>query len=402
MIACPLVTTGERVLAETLSHLDCQAQSLGSFGFQSLATPGSPASFALTGLLTLFIALFALRMLLGEGVEGRDAVNAILKLGIVMTLAVSWPAFRTLAYDTVLLAPAEVAASVTPSTLPETSAGFNERLQNIDSGIATLTLLGAGWQNGSLALDQRGNDAFRTVAIADSTALGWARTIYLSSVIGSLAVLRIAGGLLLALAPLMAGLLLFDFSRGVFAGWVRGLLLVALGALGITLVLAVEVAVVEPWLADVLQRRASGYATPSAPTELLAFVIAFAAASAGLLAMLGKVAFHNAWSIKIGRAVDQVRDRLVPAAAGSRPVTAAAQPIEIRAHARALSVSEGVTNLIRHEEARRGAARVTLALPSPEAPSRVPGAEAQGRIGSSWRRTSGRTTAAHRQRDSRS
>jgi type IV secretion system protein VirB6 len=401
MIACPSVTTGERVLVDTLSHLDCQAQTLGSFGFQSLAIPGSPASFALTGLLTLFIALFAIRMLLGDGVEGRDAVNAVLKVGIVMTLAVSWPAFRILAYDTVLLAPAEVAASITPSTLPDTGAGFTERLQNIDSGIATLTLEGAGWQTGSLALDQRGNDAFRTVAIADSTALGWARAIYLSSVIGSLAILRIAGGLLLAIAPLMAGLLLFDFSRGLFAGWVRGLVLVALGSLGITLVLAVEVAVVEPWLVDVLQRRASGYATPTAPTELLAFTLAFATTSAGLFILLGKIAFQNSWSIKVGRSISEVRDRILQAPPAPAPALVAGQPIDIRAQARALTVSQGVTNLIRHEESRRGAAQATLALPPPETTTRLAGGDAHGRIGSSWRRTSGRTTAAQTQRDNR-
>ena len=189
-MACPSVTTGGQVLAETLSHLDCQAQTLGSFGFQSLAAPGSPASLALTGLLTLFIAMFAIRMLLADGVGGRDAVNGIIKVGIVLTLAVSWPAFRILAYDTVLLAPAEVASSITPSTLPDTGAGFTQRLQNIDTGIATLTLQGGGWQTGSMALEQLGDDTIRTIAIADSTALGWARAIYLSAVIGALAILR--------------------------------------------------------------------------------------------------------------------------------------------------------------------------------------------------------------------
>ena len=89
----------------------------------------------------------------------------------------------------------------------------------------------------------------------DETGFGWARTIYLASTIGSLAILRIAGGLLLALAPLVAGLLLFDFARGLFAGWLRGLVLVALGSLGITILLAVEIAVMEPWLADALQRH---------------------------------------------------------------------------------------------------------------------------------------------------
>jgi type IV secretion system protein VirB6 len=400
-MACQTIITGQQVLSETLSHLDCQAQTLGSFGFQSLAAPGSPASLALTGLLTLFIAIFAIRLFFGDGVEGRDAVNGVLKVGIVLTLAASWPAFRILAYHAVLLGPAEVAASITPSTLPDTGAAFTQRLQNIDTGIATLTLQGGGWQTGSMALEQRGDDAIRTVALADSTALGWARAIYLSSVIGALAILRIAGGLLLALTPLMAGLLLFDFSRGLFAGWVRGLVLVALGSLGITLVLAVEVAVVEPWLADVLQRRAFGYAAPSAPTELLAFMLAFAAASIGLLVVLGKVAFHNAWSVKVERRIDQIRDRLVPAATPSATARAAAQPIEIRAHARALTVSEGVTNLIRHEEARRGVAQLAVALPSPEMAARSTGGDAHARIGSSWRRTASRTTAAQALRDNR-
>jgi type IV secretion system protein VirB6 len=394
--ACPSVTTGSEFLAQTLDHLDCQAQTLGTFGFQSLAAPGSPASLALTGLLTLFIALFALRLLLGDNVAPRDTVNAILKIGIVLTLAVSWPAFRILAYDTVLLGPAELASTLTPSTLPDTGGGFAARLQNIDSGIASLTLAGTGRQTGSLGLEQRGDAAFRTIAMEDDTALGWARTIYLASVIGSLATLRIAGGLLLALAPLVAGFLLFDFARGLFAGWVRGLVLVTLGSLGMTVLFAVEVAVLEPWLADALQRRSLGYATPSAPTELLALTLAFAIAGAGLLFLLGKVAFQNGWSLRI----DHRSDRL-PEAQTASVRARIMQPIELTAHARALTVREGVTNLIRHEEARRALPQPALALPSPDERYLASNAGSNIRLGSAWRRTSRRTSAAQAQRDSR-
>jgi type IV secretion system protein VirB6 len=393
---CPTVTTGGQFLTQTLSHLDCQAQTLGSFGFQSLAAAGSPASLALTGLLTLFIAIFAIRMLVGDHVEARDAVNGILKIGIVLTLAVSWPAFRILAYDTVLLSPAEVASTLTPSTLPDTGAGFAQRLQNIDTGIGSLTIVGTGRQTGSLALEQRGNEAFQTVALADETALGWARTIYLGSVIGSLAILRIAGGLLLALAPLIAGLLLFDFARGLFAGWVRGLVLVALGSLGMTVLLAVEVAVLEPWLADALQKRSLGYATPSAPTELLALTIAFAIASAGLLLLLGRVAFQNAWSVKVDR---RAEPREAPQTVLAQ--TRAQRPIELTNQTRALAVSEGVTNIIRHEEARRALPQPALLLPAPDDRFVAAGAVSSNRIGSAWRRTSRRMTAAQTQRDSR-
>jgi len=395
--ACPAVTTGGQFLAETLNHLDCQAQTLGSFGFQSLAAAGSPASLVLTGLLTLFIALFAIRLLLGDDVGPRDAVNGVLKIGIVLTLAVSWPAFRILAYDTVLLGPAEVASSLTPSTLPDTGTGFAGRLQAIDSGIASLTVMGTGRQTGSLQLDPRGDEAFRSIAMVDDTALGWARTIYLASVIGSLAILRIAGGLLLALAPLVAGLLLFDFARGLFAGWVRGLILVALGSLGMTLLLAVEVAVMEPWLADALQRRGLGYAAPSAPTELLALTLAFAIASGGLLVLLGKVAFQNAWSLRVERQRDGAAGRAI----GGTPLQPARPVMDVTAHARALTVSEGVLNLIRHEEARRSVPQLLLAAPTQSTSVQTSAGDPNARIGSSWRRTSPRTTAAQTQRDNR-
>jgi len=396
--ACPSVTTGGQFLAQTLGHLDCQAQTLGGFGFQSLAAAGSPASLALTGLLTLFIALFAIRMLLGRETQPGDAVGAIIKVGIVLTLAVSWPAWRILAYDTVLLAPAELAALMTPTTMPETGAGFAQRLQTIDTGIASLTLAGSGRQTGSLELEERQDSAFRSIAMEDETALGWARTIYLGSVIGALAILRVAGGLLLALAPLVAGLLLFDLTRGLFAGWLRGLVLVALGSLGMSVLLSVEVAVVEPWLADALLRRGLGYATPSAPTELLALALAFAIAGAGLLVLLGKVAFQNAWPIPLVHRETGTMDR----ASGPALPLRNAVPIEATAHARALTVSEGVMKLVRYEEARPGGPRQIGSLQGPSAPSLSQAGAPATPVGSSWRRTSQRATAAQTRRDSRS
>ena len=395
MTACPTVTTGSEFLIRTLGHLDCQAQTLGSFGFQSLATPGSPASLALTGLLTLFIAIFAIRMLTGATTEARDVVNAVLKVGIVLTLAASWPAFRSLAYETVLLGPAEIASSITPSSMPDTGAGFAARLQNVDTGMASLTAAGTGRQTGSLELEQRQDGACRAIAMEDDTALGWARTIYLGSAVGSLAVLRIAGGLLVAIAPLMAGLLLFDFARGLFAGWLRGLVLVALGSLGITLLLAVEVAVMEPWLADALNRRSLGYATPSAPTELLALSLAFAVASAGLLVLLGKVTFQSNWSIALPTGGSSRTEWQVAREARAR----ALGPIELTAHARALTVSEGVRNVLRHEDARRGMPQALL-IQGPQQAT-VGTLATSTPIGSSWRRTSQRTTSAQISRDNR-
>lgn len=398
-MACPSVTTGDRFLVETLSHLDCQAQTLGSFGFQSLAQTGSPASVLLGALLTLFIALYGIRLLFGSDEGPHDLVNAVLKVGIILTLAVSWPAWRTLAYDTVLFGPAEVASVVMPSTLPAPRTGFAERLQAVDSGIAALTYSGTGRQTGQLLGDQA-TSGFRSIALTDEAGLGWSRPLFLASTIGPLALLRIAGGLLLALAPLVAGLLLFDFSRGLFAGWIRGLALVALGSLGMTVLLSVELAVMEPWLADVLNRRNLGYATPTAPTELLALVIAFAIATTGLLFLLGKIAFQNTWSVRLS---PFTQDR-PPHLAGS-PALMPAGHTEIAAHSRALALSEAVAVQIRREEISTGGGDRIRQIGMASGPGLLPAPTGQAGLstneplGSSHRRIMRRDTSAQRRRD---
>ncbi len=111
-MACPTVHTGGRFLAEVLANVDCQAQSIGAYGFGALSAPGSAASLAITGLLTIFVALFAIRLILGEHMGARDVVLDVLKVGIVLTLATSWPAWRVLGYNTVLTAPAALAGVV--------------------------------------------------------------------------------------------------------------------------------------------------------------------------------------------------------------------------------------------------------------------------------------------------
>lgn len=397
-MACPQVATGSEFLARTLEHLDCQAQTIGSFGFQSLADPGSLAGIVLSALLALFIALYAIRLLFGPGDEPRDLIGAVLKVGIVLTMAVSWPAWRTVAYDTVLYGPAEVASAIMPTTLPDPRDQFAERLQGLDTGFAALTAAGTGRDTGRL-LDGRPEGNFTSVAMEDQTGFGWARSVYLAATIGPLAALRIAGGLLLALAPLFAGLLLFDLTRGIFVGWLRGLALVAFGSLGLTVLLSVQLAVTEPWLADLLERRSLGYATPTAPTEMLALSLAFAIATAALMVVLGKIAFQQ--TLSAGR---PVLARIAAERRASEPVPLAqASPALLPVHSRAIAISESVEASVRRESSREtiDRARVIGGLAAPaQAAAGRPGGSSEP-LGSGYRRTTGRSARSQRTRDDR-
>jgi type IV secretion system protein VirB6 len=111
----------------TLAHLDCQAQTIGSFGFQSLAERGSLAGRCWVRCCAVHRALRD-PLLFGPGDEPRDLVNAVLKVGIVLTMAVSWPAWRTVAYDTCSMARRGRAAR-SPIDLPDPRDGFAQRLQ---------------------------------------------------------------------------------------------------------------------------------------------------------------------------------------------------------------------------------------------------------------------------------
>lgn len=401
-MACTPIVTGDRFLLRVLDHLDCQAQSLGSYGFQALAAPGSPAETALTGVLTLFIALFALRLLFGPVTTARDVVGDLLKVAIVLTLALSWPAYRTLVYNVVMHGPAEIAGTIAGPDLPRPDGTLAARLQNADAGIVALTVSGTGRNNGQLLATDAANSGFGAIALQDETTFGYARVAYLAGTIAPLAVIRLAAGLLLALAPLAAGLLLFEASRGLFTGWLRGLVLTMLGSLGVTVVLAAELAVLEPWLADAVRIRAQGYAAPSVPTELLAMTLAFAATSVGMLFVLARVAFHSGWPSLVLPTSWQYSSN-----AHRQPAlpTYTANAAFENPPSRAYTIAEAVRTNLRRE--KLAGARETGAWANRAATTDGPAADfaldaTQGRsaaLGSSWRRTSRRVSVAGRRRD---
>src|SRR3954466_2027438 len=143
--ACPVFAPDVGFVRWVLSFVDCQAQALGANSYLAMLAPGSTLSLVLTGFLTLFVAMFGYRLLLGHSPDLREGVMALVKVGFVLALATSWPAYRTLVYDVALRAPAEVTADVgVPAGLPRARAGRVGRLDVVDQAMAALAILGAG------------------------------------------------------------------------------------------------------------------------------------------------------------------------------------------------------------------------------------------------------------------
>jgi type IV secretion system protein VirB6 len=418
--ACPSLVPDSAFVSGVLGYVDCEAQALGLGGWQGMTGAGSANALILTGMLTIFIALIGYRMLLGETPTLRDGVVAIVKIGIVLALATSWGAFRTLVYDVAMHGPAELAAQVGgPSGLPGAGGGLIARLQNVDSELIELNTLGTGkpldadvvagptqtltplqQQQQLQQLNQRAQRPKWDPA-NDAKLLSQARTYYLTGVIAAFASVRIVTGLLLALGPLFVLFLLFDGTRGLFEGWVRGLVGAALGALSTAIVLGVELALLEPWLAVILAERRVDNPTPAVPVELLVVTLAFGLTLIATLAAAGWVArgfrMPAAWRVLPARIADVVTPQAarLAAPATEQNVAGADQ------RSRAIAVSDAVAATQRREAGNPAASMAqTGRQVSVQALSRDVVAAAPTPLGQSYRRrTRGRISSGAARRD---
>jgi type IV secretion system protein VirB6 len=364
MAYCQPLTYESGFVSGMLNFVDCQAQNIGSQGYQALAAPGSTLSLLLTGFLTLFVAFYGYRMLFGQTPNLRDGVMALAKIGIVLALATSWPAYRTLFYDVALRGPAEIAAGVGgASGLPGSNGGLVARLQGVDAALIELDRVGVGTaeQQERQTVTRMVNGQQQTVIEPvrqpdkfDSSALGWARVLYLVTAIAGFASVRLAAGLLLALGPFFIAFLLFDGTRGLFEGWIRGLAAAALGAVCVTVLLGVELALLEPWLTDLLARRAARLAVTGAPTELMVVTMVFAITLAAMLATVTRLAMGFRMPASVRAASSQIVSALRGDQAPSRPTIAGPQaPAEQRSRAAAVAEAVAATQ-------RREAAQITV------------------------------------------
>jgi type IV secretion system protein VirB6 len=415
MDVCPSIPPDGAFLRGMLDFVDCQAQAIGEEGYRALAAPGSTLSLLLLGFLTLFVALFGYRMLLGRVPGMRDGVLALVKIGVVLALATGWTAYRTLIYDVAFHGPAEVAAEIgRPIALPGTGGGLVARLDAADGAMVALAALGVGDPIDAAATTpaaEPGQPPLPTAAARqaqgyDSLALGAARVLFLAGAIGALAAVRLIAGLMLALGPFFIAFMLFDATRGLFEGWLRVLGGAALGALGAGIVLGVELALLEPWLAHLIALRSAKVPITGVPVELFVVALVFALSLLAVLIAAARAAYGlrlpPAWREAPAVAAAALRGEPVRVGGIVREPAHAAAAAD---RSRAVMVADAVAATQRREAAPTG--RVTMAAAGASthsarhltvhdrgAPQPPP------RLGQSFRRrTTGRVSASSGRRD---
>ena len=264
----PRHVAGRRVPA--VGHIsNCQARALGENGFQALAG-GAMGTAILSALVTVFVALIGYRLLLGHVPDARDGVGWAVRLGIVLALVTSWPAFQALVYRVAVDAPPDIAAVLLPAS-GLAGESLDERVQQAYDTMR----LGLGEQPPPRRPRQAGqpaNAAQQAPPILEP--LPKTASLLVISTAGLVGALRIAIGFLLAVAPLAIMSLLFRGTNGLFIGWVRALAGAALGLVGATVVTAIHLVAVESELAH-LAAIGGGEASVTVDPQALTTVVSF-------------------------------------------------------------------------------------------------------------------------------
>lgn len=220
MSACEQLSANAAAgVAPALRAVDCLASETTAAAFGRLFGGDGALVPALTILLTLYIAFFAVSLLTGRSRIGISALTPrMMTLGLVLTFATSWVAYQSVVWNLAIGAPDQIASVLTGAKGSATQI-FADRIDMIFAAIAEVAQPGA--TNG----ESSGQGAGGSFTPGNLMWLG--ALLLLLGTVGVLVTARIALAVLLAVGPVFVVFALFGGTRGLTAGWLRGVVLTA-------------------------------------------------------------------------------------------------------------------------------------------------------------------------------
>ena len=260
-------------VAAALRAVDCTASEVSAAAFGRLFAPGGTMAPVLTILLALFIAFFAIALLLGRSnLSVRSLVPRMLTLGLVVTFATSWVAYQAVVWNLAIGAPDYLAGVLTGNQGSATTT-FADKID-----IALLAV-----QQASTNGQTNGQVPAEITAFSPLGILWLGAILLLLGTVGVMVTARIGLALLVALGPIFVVMALFTSTRGLFVGWLKGVVMLGLTPLFAVLGGGVMLEMAVPILSSLSQ-------TPGQidPRSAMAFFL-FGAVHMALMIMVLKV-----------------------------------------------------------------------------------------------------------------
>lgn len=269
-----------------LTATDCHVRELVHTGYGALFPPTGGLSAVLTALLTIYVALIGYQLMLGRAqLRIADVTLSVVKLGGVLVFATQWETYQALVFQVLFDGPAQIATAMLHGVGADAQGDVFDGLQRAFDTLSTASAAYAGKSpvQASPFLGGAGFAAF---------ALNSAAGILLLSSLGVVLAAKIVLGVLLATGPIFLALLLFETTRGLFEGWMRASLAFAFAPLGITFLLAVILAILEPSLAQIVEiagAKDKGAVSLGPVYGVFTLVLVFAGVATGLLVAAGVI-----------------------------------------------------------------------------------------------------------------
>ncbi len=295
MSDCPaFAAQGPVNIADALRSVDCLSGQAVETAFSRLFGSSGALSQALTLILTLYVALLALSLLTGRsGLRLNMLTPRMLQLGLVLTFATSWVAYQNVGWNLLVGAPDQI-ASILLGTKGSATELFAQRLDTLFDVIAR-----------SAHLSSSANANAATVGVVPQIAgtspkpadLLWAASLLLLlGTVGVLIVARIALAAVMALGPIFIIFALFGGTRGLFEGWLKAAVMLALTPMLAVLLGGGTLVLISPMFNALAQ--AGGKVSLELASSI--FLAAFVYASLMVLAMRATAMITGSWAL--GRA----------------------------------------------------------------------------------------------------
>lgn len=220
-------------VAASLRAVDCAAGATAQAAFGRLFGSDGALLPALTILLTLYVGFFAFALITGRSRIGVAALTPrMITVGLVLTFATSWIAYQSVVWNLAVGAPDQI-AGILLGTNGSATTIFADKIDVVFAALIEAT--GPQGTEGA------------TSAFSPPGLMWLGAMLLLLGTVGLLATCKIALAILLALGPIFVVLALFPSTRGLFTGWLKGVVMLAVtplfAVLGGTLMLELAVPV---------------------------------------------------------------------------------------------------------------------------------------------------------------
>jgi len=292
-------------VSAALTAVDCIASAMSEQAFGRLFGSEGQLAFALTIVLGLYVAFFGISLMLGRSsLSVRALVPKMMTLGLVLTFATSFVAFSSVFYNIFVGGPDQVAGILTGTGGESATGVFAQKLDVV-----------------FVAVQQASGDAKDIGAFSPPGMMWLGAMLLLLGTVGLLVTARIALALLLAVGPIFVVLALFEGTRGLFAGWLKGVTMMALAPLFAVLGGSIMLELAVPVLAALV--RAPGQIDQQAAMAF--FLVGAVHMALMLLALKVAGTMVAGWQV-FGLVPDRARGGDAGPRAVAVPVAAAAAP----------------------------------------------------------------------------